>query len=80
MRQPIPAVPDTDASLAVTAALALAVPVVLLVATFPGAVAGGAALVAAGYLLARVRESAAVRARLPRRRVCVPGTTACVDV
>ena len=80
MRQPNPAVPGPDASLAAAVALALAVPALVLVATYPGVVAGGTALVVAGYLLARVRESAAVRARLPRRRVCVPGTTACIDV
>lgn len=80
MRQPTPAVPDTDASLAVTLALALVVPVLVVVASYPATVAGGGALVVAGYLLARVRDAAAVRARLPRRRVCVPGTATCVEV
>lgn len=80
MRQPTPAVPDTDASLAVSVALALVLPALLVVATYPGVVAGGGALVAAGYLLARLRDSAAARGRLPRRRVCIPGTATCIDV
>lgn len=80
MRQPIPAVPDPDASLAVTVALLAALPLLAVAATYPGAVAGGAGLVAAGYLLGRVRDAAAVRARLPRRRLCLPGTTACIEV
>lgn len=81
MRQPTPAEPDRDAPLtAVSVALVLAVPALLVVASSPGVVAVGAALVAVGYLLARVRDAAVDRTHRTRRRIRLPGTTVCVDL
>lgn len=72
--------PDPDGSLAVSLAVALAVVLGVLATTAPAAALAALALVAGGYLLARLRRRAREGTARRRRRLCVPRTTVCVEV